>query len=303
MALSLSDLLPLLARISAERDHTMPLAELAAQAGRSPSHFQRAFSRLVAESPKQFEKRLRLECAAALLLTTRDSILDIALRIGFESHEGFTRAFVAHFGRTPRAFRKRAASESPQTRELHARSILHVGPCVGLFRTSLSPPTVEPPGRETMSYDITQKRLQSQTVLFRKEQCELADIAKALGEALPSVFRYATESGIALVGPPFTRYRSWGPALLSIEAGLAVAPGAQGSGDIEVGELEAGPAATTVHTGPYDGLGDAHAAVQRWIEANGLTAGVAPWEVYLTDPGEVPNPAEWKTEIVWPLAE
>ena len=32
-------------------------------------------------------------------------------------------------------------------------------------------------------------------------------------------------------------------------------------------------------------------------------AGGAPWEVYISDPGEVPDPAEWITEIVHPLTE
>jgi AraC family transcriptional regulator len=99
------------------------------------------------------------------------------------------------------------------------------------------------------------------------------------------VFRYATERGIAMMGPPITRYTSWGPAMVTIQAGLPVAPGAEGEG------------------GPYDGLADAHAAVERWIDDNGLEPAGGPWEVYLTDPGEVPSPAEWKTEIVWPLAE
>jgi AraC family transcriptional regulator len=53
--------------------------------------------------------------------------------------------------------------------------------------------------------------------------------------------------------------------------------------------------------GPYETLHETHAAVERWIEANGGKVAGAPWEVYLTDPGEVPDPAEWQTEIVWPV--
>ena len=29
--------------------------------------------------------------------------------------------------------------------------------------------------------------------------------------------------------------------------------------------------------------------------------GDGPWEVYLADPGRVPDPADWLTEVVWPL--
>jgi AraC family transcriptional regulator len=33
----------------------------------------------------------------------------------------------------------------------------------------------------------------------------------------------------------------------------------------------------------------------------GLSAAGAPWETYLTDPGERPDPATWETEIVQPV--
>jgi len=27
----------------------------------------------------------------------------------------------------------------------------------------------------------------------------------------------------------------------------------------------------------------------------------APWESYVTDPADYPDPADWKTEIFWPV--
>ena len=61
-------------------------------------------------------------------------------------------------------------------------------------------------------------------------------------------------------------------------------------------------AATTIHTGSYDQLQDAYGAIQQWIEAEGLVADGAPWESYVTDPAEHPDPRDWKTEVFWPLA-
>ncbi len=59
---------------------------------------------------------------------------------------------------------------------------------------------------------------------------------------------------------------------------------------------------TTTHSGPYDKLSEAHAAVQQWIDAEGLTAAGAPWEIYTTDPADFPDPKDWKTEVFWPVA-
>jgi len=57
-----------------------------------------------------------------------------------------------------------------------------------------------------------------------------------------------------------------------------------------------------VHGGLYDELPNTYAALERWIEANGLRAGDAPWESYITSPAEDTNPADWRTEVYWPLA-
>jgi AraC family transcriptional regulator len=152
-----------------------------------------------------------------------------------------------------------------------------------------------------MSYDIVRTTLQAQPILFCRGRAPIAELAALLGELLPKVFGYATESGATMVGPPFVRYVAFGEEV-SIEAGMPVAPGADAKGDIELGELPAGPAASTVHTGPYDGLGAAHQAVADWIDNEGSAPGGPPWEVYLTDPGEVPDPAEWKTQVLCPIA-
>jgi AraC family transcriptional regulator len=37
------------------------------------------------------------------------------------------------------------------------------------------------------------------------------------------------------------------------------------------------------------------------MAANGSRAAGAPWESYVTDPGQFPNPEDWRTEVYWPL--
>jgi AraC family transcriptional regulator len=83
------------------------LASLASEAATSAFHFHRAFTTVAGETPKQHTSRLALERAAAHLLTDRRAVLEIALESGFDSHEGFTRAFRRRFGLTPSAYRAR----------------------------------------------------------------------------------------------------------------------------------------------------------------------------------------------------
>jgi AraC family transcriptional regulator len=130
-----------------------------------------------------------------------------------------------------------------------------------------------------------------------------SEIGKAIGEALPLVFAYAQQHGIAPAGAPFARYPEMGPGLMTLDIGIPVAgqPTVAG-GDIKVDTLPGGPAAFTTHMGPYDRLPEAVAALGQWINEQGLTASGGLWESYITDPGQYPDPKDWKTEVFWPVA-
>jgi effector-binding domain-containing protein len=128
---------------------------------------------------------------------------------------------------------------------------------------------------------------------------------------MPRVGAAAAEAGATMTGPPFARYHHFAPDHVDLEVGMPVAaapPGlsaASGRPDRRIGisSLPGGPAAVTTHRGPYDSLVTTYDGLAAWIasDGGGFAAGDGPWEVYLTDPGSVPDPADWLTEVVWPL--
>jgi AraC family transcriptional regulator len=83
------------------------LADAAGAAAMSPYHFHRVFSAVLGEPLGDYIRRRRLTEAARRLLGAKRSVLDIALDVGFESHEGFTRAFKRLYGLSPTDFRRR----------------------------------------------------------------------------------------------------------------------------------------------------------------------------------------------------
>jgi AraC family transcriptional regulator len=72
----------------------------------SPWHFQRMFKALVGDTLGGYIRGRRLTEAARLLSRTDLGIIDIAFRVGFSSHEAFSRAFKLYFGQSPKDFRK-----------------------------------------------------------------------------------------------------------------------------------------------------------------------------------------------------
>jgi len=69
-------------------------------------HFQRMFHRLMGEAPGELRRRLRLECAAHTLCTTQQTVTEIAFDMGYDSLEGFSRAFYRAFGLSPSHYRR-----------------------------------------------------------------------------------------------------------------------------------------------------------------------------------------------------
>ena len=72
----------------------------------SKYHYQRIFRETVGETVMRYVIRRRLFLAAEDLVETEDSVLAIALKYGYDSHEGFTRSFKAYLGVTPTEYRK-----------------------------------------------------------------------------------------------------------------------------------------------------------------------------------------------------
>jgi AraC family transcriptional regulator len=81
------------------------IATMARDACFSARQFHRLTVEEFGEPPGAHQRRVRLDRSAWLLLTSRTTILAIALETGWESHESFTRAFRARFGVSPSSFR------------------------------------------------------------------------------------------------------------------------------------------------------------------------------------------------------
>ena len=290
------------------------LETVAAAVGLSPCQAQRTVTAVLGESPDRHQRRLRLERAAVELMLTDRRILDIALDAGYASHEAFTRAFARHLGRTPRAYRAlratRAYPGSDAEPEVAASAVATVGPCIRLYRVAQLDARIDMTRGEPMDPTIDEITVERRTLtetptLHQVRRVDATAIAAALTEMLPAVYQHIMASGAGLAGPPYARYLAASPAFLTIEAGMPLTspqPAAPEAG-VEAGVLPGGKAAVVVHTGPYDDLPATHAALDRWLAANGEEAAGPAWESYVTDPGETPDPADWRTEVIWPLTD
>ena len=269
---------------------------------RSPWNLHRLFRRVAGETPKRYDLRVRLDRAAAELVSTDHQVSRIAFDHGFTSHEGFSRAFARHFGMAPTAYRHRGLVGPDERRVIaaHAEAVATTSPCTGLYRMS----TVQRKGRSPMTVDVQVEDRPALIMLAISRRTTRDEIAAVLAECLPRVFGYAMKHGLTLTGSAMSRYPEMGMSSIVIECGTTVAeaPESAPDGEIQVLPIPAGPAAVAIHLGPYDELHTTYQVIEEWIVDNGYVAAGPPREVYLTDPGEHPDPATWQTEITLPVA-
>jgi AraC family transcriptional regulator len=296
-----ADLLSVLRDVKTRLDGDVSLDALAERSGWSAFHLHRAFRRLVGETPKAYTQRLRLDQAAARLAAGTDRVVDVALDSGFASHEVFTRAFARRFGRSPESYRAAARSAAPaDARARHAEITRAASPCLTLYHLSLDDSSRS---RVMSTPTIERQQLQPQPAVVVKRRVARSEIAKTIAESLGKTYPYALQNGLAIAGRPFVRYSDVGPGLMTMETGTPLAAPDAGAGDIEPITLPGGPVAVAVHMGPYDKLQDTYAAIERWMQERGVRAAGAPWESYITDPAEHPDPANWRTDVFWPISE
>jgi AraC-like DNA-binding protein len=98
--------------IDARAHEAIDLASAAAEAGLSPFHFLRLFTRVLGVTPHQYLVRSRLRRAARLLADGDRAITDIAYDVGFGDLSNFVRTFHRAARVSPRDFRRLARRNS-----------------------------------------------------------------------------------------------------------------------------------------------------------------------------------------------
>ena len=295
--LSNEQALRIVAKLAKGRLAHVRLSELAERTSWSKFYLQRKIQAFAGESPTQYQQRLNLEEAAVRLQQTNDSVLDIALDAGYASHEVFTRAFARTLHCTPQEYRARFGSTSSQN-SLHKQFVRHVGPCIGLYRTTTESKT----RRACMpTSDVRRLDLPAQPIVFIQRRVKRTEFQALFAECFPKLYGHCMENGLAMAGQPIARYVEHTPGMATVDCIIPLASATEDHGEIKAGELQSGPTAVATHTGPYEQLEATYGVIESWLAENGLARNGPYWECYVTDPGDEPDPDKWETEVFFPI--
>lgn len=131
----------------------------------------------------------------------------------------------------------------------------------------------------------------------------IAEIGPWLQNAFDEVAVYLERKGAGPAGMAFARYRHTGEGMVEVEAGFPASTPTSGEGNVEPSDLPGGPAAVTVHVGPYDATAAATEVLRAWVlEQGGEPIGDA-WEVFFIDATIDHDLSTWRTEVIQPFRQ
>jgi AraC-like DNA-binding protein len=100
------------AHIEANLAETVTLADLAGAAGLTRMHFAAQFRAATGVRPHEFLLRRRIERSQELMQRTNDTLVEVALGVGFQTQAHFTTVFKRFVGETPQRWRRANAARA-----------------------------------------------------------------------------------------------------------------------------------------------------------------------------------------------
>jgi AraC family transcriptional regulator len=128
------------------------LKDISRQFHLSEFHFDRLFKVVVGVGLKEYVLGRKLACALERLKASNTSIIDIAMDLGFEYPEVFSRVFKKYFGISPKAYR----ASKPDVKVVEKASVVmrNFAACNGSIALKASYIHIEPMVLEGLSTDV-----------------------------------------------------------------------------------------------------------------------------------------------------
>ena len=144
--------------------------------------------------------------------------------------------------------------------------------------------------------------------LYKTINANNSNISQIMGQQYGSLMAYMGTNNIAMNGMPMTVYHEMnneaGTVIMS--NGIPVREKIEVSEDSDIlcGYMPKMKVLKGTLLGNYTNLGAAWSALMQHLSINNLVqSDDKPFEIYSNDPGNFPNPADWKTELYIPLKD
>lgn len=159
----------------------------------------------------------------------------------------------------------------------------------------------------SQSGEVSIQEWESQKIISKTDTCSSSNISQSLANIYSDVFKYVYENTLISTQSPFAQYLSFPQKpgdndYVILKAGALV----DNFNDTLNSNLKFEQTATflsaqAIHKGDYRTLFDTHKKIQSYCHNNNYTVIGKPYEIYISDPETIVNPADWETLIIYEI--
>ena len=143
--------------------------------------------------------------------------------------------------------------------------------------------------------------------MYKTTSASASNITNMMAKQYAEIMNFMLDHNVQESGMPFTIYNEMnddGSVIMSNAIPVRDKVVVAEDSNILCGYIEKTRAVKATLKGDYKNLGDGWKAVMKYIKDNNLEQSEQhPFEIYITDPGSTPNPANYITEIYIPIKE
>jgi effector-binding domain-containing protein len=153
-----------------------------------------------------------------------------------------------------------------------------------------------------MAYEIELRELPARPVATIRVATTPNRMGETFAESLPAVLRYLESQGVEPAGPGFGIFYQYDSDHVDMDIGFPVSRAVEGNERVAGRTLDSATFAITWHIGSYRTIGEAHRAIEAWVQEQGRKVTGPPWEVYWDGPESGVEPSAFRTEVGYPVA-
>ncbi|HNQ27120.1 MAG TPA: GyrI-like domain-containing protein [Aquaticitalea sp.] len=141
--------------------------------------------------------------------------------------------------------------------------------------------------------------------MYKTTSSTASNINNTSARQFAEIFNFMHDHNIDRVGHPFNIYHqieASGNVIMSNAVPVQNKVTVAAESNILCGFMDRTPVAKATLKGNYSNLKEAWNSIQKYVTDNGYErSDVDPFEIFTNDPGNVPNPARWTTDIYIPI--
>lgn len=157
-------------------------------------------------------------------------------------------------------------------------------------------------GKTYNGYEIQRTNWAGKQYVAARSTLQMDKISEFLGLHYGRIMQGLGSAGVQMTGAPSALYYTWDEQTGSTNMAAAIpVSGPAQITDTEMITIPAGKTLMIDYYGPYDKIGDAHVALDQYIQETGAAVTSPAIEEYITDPATEPDTAKWLTRIYYLL--